>query len=306
MTFVSTGGSTARAYDVAYTVLIGAILVVVLPFAIIALAKNKYGRDPARRFVPWLKAAFVLFTITLCLLFVQGVLNTYEIHSDVSHWHIVRASYHVGYLAEFFRTVSAAAVMVFLLELGPGMHYAIEGVSSMFDKIIRYTAYVLAAVITALAIAYYGLSADFQVNYTNHIGNVYNSRDALDRIYTINQLMGTTAVILWVASLVITGLSIYTFIQRKMSPLKSASTLYLVASLLNLLSSTWNFAYAIEWLFGWEWLGGRAYYVLILSIILGWWSRGILLVVSYFVALKSGPRGGVWSHVSKNDYGNRV
>ncbi|RYP69647.1 hypothetical protein DL771_006011 [Monosporascus sp. 5C6A] len=176
----------------------------------------------------------------------------------------------------------------------------------MLDKVLRYTAYVLAAVIIALAIAYYGLSADFQVNYTNHIGSVTNSRDAVDRIYTINQLMGTTVIILWVASLVITGLSIYTFIQRKMSPLKSASTLYLVASLRNLLSSTWNFAYAIEWLLEWAWLGEQAYYVLILSIILGWCSHGILLVVGYFVAVKSGPRGGVWSHTTKNDYGNRA
>ncbi|GKT51839.1 uncharacterized protein ColSpa_12020 [Colletotrichum spaethianum] len=228
MPFVSTGGSTARAYNIVYTALIGIILVIVLPFAILILAKSKYGRDPARRFVPWLKVASILFAMngrdrTLCLLFVQGVLNTYEIHSDISHWHIVRASYHIGYLAEFFRTLSATAVMVMLLTLGPGVHYAMEGVTNTFDKILRYTANILAIAVFALALAYYGLSVDFELNYTNHIGYVTRPREGINRIHAIDQLMGTTAIVLWVVSLVITGLSIYTFIERKMSPLKNVS-----------------------------------------------------------------------------------
>jgi hypothetical protein len=43
-----------------YTVLVGIVLAVI-PFAFLSLLKNNFGRDPARRFVPWLKAAFSLF-----------------------------------------------------------------------------------------------------------------------------------------------------------------------------------------------------------------------------------------------------
>jgi len=39
--------------------------------------------------------------------------------------------------------------------------------------------------------------------------------------------------------------------------------------------------------------------VLVLNIILGWWTRGILLIVAFFIAKKSGPNGGVWSGTRK-------
>lgn len=38
-------------------------------------------------------------------------------------------------------------------------------------------------------------------------------------------------------------------------------------------------------------------YVLILTMILTWWSRGLLLIIAYFIAVRSGARGGVWSGV---------
>ena len=159
----------------------------------------------------------------MSLLFAQYVIATCAVYNLGISRDTLRAAYHLGYLAELFRTLSAATVMIFLLELGPGMHYAMEGVSSAFDKIIRYIAFFLAFVITALAIAYYGLLVDFQVNYTNKTGvvNRYSQQAQTDRIHNINYLMGTTAVILFTASLVITGLSIYTFLRRKLSPLKT-------------------------------------------------------------------------------------
>ena len=61
------GSPEARSWDIAYTVLVGVILLAVLPFAFLSLVKNSFGRDPARGFVPWLKASFCLF----CL-YVQG------------------------------------------------------------------------------------------------------------------------------------------------------------------------------------------------------------------------------------------
>ncbi|EPE33648.1 hypothetical protein GLAREA_06661 [Glarea lozoyensis ATCC 20868] len=321
MPFTSALASNAsRSYQIAYTVLIGIDLVFVLPFTALAFIKCKYWRDPSREFVNWLKAALVLFAMlvafsqflrrasviieflltsprirTLSLLFSQNTLKTYEIYSDVHHWHIVCAQYHVGYLADFSRTTSAAAVMVLLLTLGPGIHRAISGVTSTFDRILRYVTYALAAVVIMLAFVYYGLSVDFQENYTNNIGYVTNRPGGAERVDTINQLMATTSIILWAASLVITGLSIYTFIQRKNSSLKNVSILYLAASLLNIISSTWNFTYAIEWLLQWDVRSGQEPYVMLLSIILGWWTRGILLILSYFVANKRVESGGIWS-----------
>ncbi|KAK4103685.1 hypothetical protein N658DRAFT_484569 [Parathielavia hyrcaniae] len=293
MDFVSTGNEEARSWSIAYTVLVGVILLAVLPFTFLSLAKNHYGRDPARGFVPWLKAAFLLFCLTLCLLFVALVLATCAAHDIGIGIEGLRAAYHMSYLSELFQTLSAAAVMVTLLELGPGMHRAIQGVSSGFDKALKYFAWFLAFVVAALAIAFYGLFIDLAVNYSNGPGVIDRFGQGPETVITINKLIAATAIILWVASLIITSLSVYTWLQRKTSPLKTASTLYLVASLLNLLSSTWFFAYAVHWLLDPTESMGR--YVAVLTVVLGWWTRGILLIIVYFIAVRSGTRGGVWS-----------
>ncbi|KAK4207074.1 hypothetical protein QBC37DRAFT_299479 [Rhypophila decipiens] len=289
-------GNDPKAWVVAYTVLVGVVLLAVIPFTFLSLFKSHFGSDPARRFVPWFKASFVL---TLALVFTQFVITTcivYNVNVGVE-WHAVRAGLHLGYLAELFRTLSAATVMVFLLELGPGIYHAIHGISSSFERVIRYLAYFLAFVVVALAITYYGLLLDVQLNFSNRVGSIHQFGRGPVRIVEVNKLMAATAIILWVASLAITGLSVYTYLRRKVSPLKTASTLYLAASLLNLLGSTWNFAYAIHWLLG----NGRAdFYPLVLTIILAWWSRGLLLIISFCIAVRSGPRGGVWSSGHKN------
>ncbi|KXX76419.1 hypothetical protein MMYC01_200181 [Madurella mycetomatis] len=187
--------------------------------------------------------------------------------------------------------------MVFQLELGPGISYALHSVQGSVDKMIRYAAYFLGFVIAALAIAYYGLLVDFHVKFTNLTGTIINGRGPA-RVDTINDLMGTTSILLFVASLVITGLAISSVVRSIGSPLRSASILYLIASLLNLLSSTWAFAYAIEWLLM-DQMETQEPYVLILNIILAWWSRGLLLIVAFFIAIKGGHRGGVWSGIMK-------
>lgn len=50
-------------YYFAYSVLLGIELLVVLPFAFLCLIKNKSSKDAARRFVPWLKVTFWVFSL---------------------------------------------------------------------------------------------------------------------------------------------------------------------------------------------------------------------------------------------------
>jgi hypothetical protein len=69
--------------------------------------------------------------------------------------------------------------------------------------------------------------------------------------------------------------------------------MYLVASFLNLISQTWNFAYAIKWLLLAD--EPQRPYVFVLQAILGWWMRGFLLIIGYLIAKRSTERGGVWS-----------
>ncbi|KAI9166371.1 hypothetical protein HJFPF1_02471 [Paramyrothecium foliicola] len=220
MPLILRGDSRARAYNIAYTALIGFIFIAVVPFAVLSWVRSRSAKDPARRFVPWLQIAFLLFIVTLGLLLAQGILTTYEIYANASHWHIIRSAYHVGYLAEFFRTALSASILVLLLELGPGIHRAVEGVSSRFDKAIRYAAYVVATIVLALAFAYYGLMVDFQENYTNNIGSV-TRRDAAERIDTVNRLMATALTLLWAMSLLTISVSIYGFVRRRVSPVKT-------------------------------------------------------------------------------------
>ncbi|KAB5545724.1 hypothetical protein GE09DRAFT_1243499 [Coniochaeta sp. 2T2.1] len=271
-----TEGGKARSWAIAYTVLIGVVLLAVLPFTFLSLVKNNSGRDRALGFVPWLKASFCLFCLDL--LRPQPHLDPLQT--------TIRAAFHLGYLSELFGTISAATVTVFLLLLGgPGMmHYAFHGTShKFFDTAMRYSAHCFAAVVCCLALAFYGLSVDFQLKFTNGLG-VMNPQDqrAYDRARRINELVGVTAVLLWVAGLGVGGLGVV-----------EASTLYLLASLLNLVGSTWNFAYAVHWLL--DMRNGPNNYVLARQIVLAWWKRGVVLIVGYFVAVKNGPGGGVWS-----------
>jgi hypothetical protein len=158
----------------------------------------------------------------LALLFAECVIATCAVYDVGVGRDSIRAGLHLGYLSELFRILSAATTMVFLLQLGPGMHYAIEGASSLFDKVLRYVAYFLFFVIAALAIAYYGIAIDLQVNFTNRTGviNPYDQR-AYRHVENANDLVAATSIILFIASLVITGLSIYTYLRRRLSPLKT-------------------------------------------------------------------------------------
>lgn len=69
--------------------------------------------------------------------------------------------------------------------------------------------------------------------------------------------------------------------------------MYLVAAFLNLVSQTWNFAYAVKWLLLVD--EPQRPYVFVLQAILGWWVRGFLLIIGYLIAKRSTERGGVWS-----------
>ncbi|GAB1312689.1 hypothetical protein MFIFM68171_02899 [Madurella fahalii] len=297
MAFHFTTGNSTRSYAVAYTVLVGIILLAVIPFALLSLSKNKSRRDPARRFVPWLKISFWLFCLTLSLLLAQFIITTCATHNVDIGSDTLRAGYHLGYLAELFRALSAAAIMVFLFVLGAGITYALHGAPGSFDRMMRYAAYFLGFVIAALAITYYGLLVDFHVNFTNLTGTVNNGRGP-SRIETINDLIGATSIILFVASLAIAGLAISCAARSRTSPLRSTSILYLVAGLLNLLSSSWAFAYAIEWLLETQ-MWPQEPYVVVLTIILEWWSRGLLLIAAFFIAAKGAHSGGVWSGSAK-------
>lgn len=73
-----------------------------------------------------------------------------------------------------------------------------------------------------------------------------------------------------------------------------------MASLLNLVSATWNFAYAVHWIFM-KASSNDLLWTSILTIILSYWSRGALLIISYFVAKRSRAQGGIWSDTGKYD-----
>ena len=68
---------------------------------------------------------------------------------------------------------------------------------------------------------------------------------------------------------------------------------------------TWTFTYAVKWLLQ-DGPQESHYYILILTIILGWWSRGALLVLTFFIAAKNGLRGGIWSNHGKITNGSKV
>lgn len=137
-------------------------------------------------------------------------------------------AYHLAFLTQLFSHISAALVLLFLLELGPGMHYAIDGVSRPFDRIIRYLAMAVAAIVSCIALAFYGLFVDIKVNRVAGYQTIPLTQNIVDRfalkeLRATDDLQATSRIILFVVSLAITSLSIYVFIQRRTSPLRNVS-----------------------------------------------------------------------------------
>ncbi|KAK4442710.1 hypothetical protein QBC34DRAFT_418222 [Podospora aff. communis PSN243] len=285
----------SRRWTITYTVLVGINLLLILPFTFFVL-RTRSLRDPSRRFLKWLKLAFWLFFITLALALSVLIITTCALHDISITTTTARATYHLAYLTELFRTLSAAATMVFLFELGPGIRHAVKGSFRNHDKLTRYWALFLFFVVSALAIAYYALMVDLNENYSNRLGQVdwfsYGG-EAQKKSKTVKELVAATQIILFAAALMIMGVAVWTWMRRRVSVVRSVATMYLVASFLNLISQTWNFAYAIKWLL----LADEPHrpWVFVLQAILGWWMRGFLLIIGYLIAKRSAERGGVWS-----------
>ncbi|KAK5655983.1 hypothetical protein OQA88_5121 [Cercophora sp. LCS_1] len=287
--------SSARRWSIAYTVLVGINLLLIFPFVFLVL-RIRSLRDPSRRWAKWLKLAFWLFFVTLSLSLSALVIATCALHDVSLTRTTVRATYHLTHLTELFRTLSAAAAMVFLFELGPGIRHATKGSFRSHDRLTRLFALFLFVVVAALAIAYYGLLVDLNENYSNGFGQAdrysFDGTGAM-REGTIRKLVAATQIILFAAALMIMGLAVWTWLRRRRSIVRSVSTMYLVAAFLNLISQTWNFAYAVKWLL----LGASTQeeWVFVVHTILGWWMRGFLLIIGYVIAKRSPERGGVWS-----------
>jgi len=285
----------ARRWNIAYTVLVGINLLLILPFTFLVL-RTRSLRDPSRRWLKWLKLAFWLFFITLSLSLSSLIISTLSLHDIPLSTTTIRATFHLSMLVELFRTLSAAATMVFLFELGPGIRHAVKGSFRNHDRLTRYWALFLFVVVFALAIAYYGLLVDIHENYSNSMGQVdwYSYGGAVQqKSKVVRDLLAVTQIILWVAALMIMGLAVWTWLSRRRSVVNTASTMYLVAAFLNLISQTWNFAYAVKWLLVAD--EPQQPGVFVLQAILGWWMRGFLLIIGYIIAKRIPERGGVWS-----------
>ncbi|TDZ32347.1 Phenylalanine aminomutase [Colletotrichum spinosum] len=294
-----------KAYAVAFSALIGIVWVAVLPFAILSFVKARSRKDAARKFVTRLRASMVLFVIASSLFFAQSVILVNSYFASFVDWRVARASIHLGHLVQLFKTLSGAAVMEMLVALSPDLRYAMAGAGTKPGKMLRVAAMGLAFVVAVLALAAYGLGVDYEENYSA-IWNAASLSSAVNRARVTNQVLAATDIMLWIAALFISGLSIFTIVHGRDSPLVTACFLYILASLLNLTGATWNFAYAV----GWKLTPrrsmnpGEPQYLMILYILLSWWTRGILLIMTYFIATRDELRGGVWSSSSKRDQGN--
>ncbi|TDZ32915.1 Phenylalanine aminomutase [Colletotrichum trifolii] len=235
-----------KAYAVAFSALIGIVWVAVLPFAILSFVKARLRKDAARTFVAWLRASMVLFVVASSLFFAQSVILVNSYFASFVDWRVARASIHLGHLVQLFKTLSGAAVMVMLVVLSPDLRYAMAGAGTKSGKMLRVAAMGLAFVVAVPALAAYGLGVDYEEKYSA-IWNAASLSNAVNRARVTNQLLAATDIMLWIAALFIAGLSIFTIVHRRDSPLVTACFLYILASLLNLTGATWNFAYAVGW-----------------------------------------------------------
>jgi len=156
------------------------------------------------------------------------LLITQDLVNDNGNMATAETAYHISFLAHFFSDISAAFIMVALFDLGPGIHNAIDGLSRSGDRAIRFVAIAVAFVVTCLSIAYYGLYVDFKVNRVAGYGQNPLDQNIIDRygveqLNIVSDLQGTNRILLWIASLGITTLSVYVFMKRKQSALRSVS-----------------------------------------------------------------------------------
>lgn len=124
------------------------------------------------------------------------------------------------YLEALFRHISAALIMVFLVELGSGM---LENVSKMFGRYLWYIALAVAAVIVCLAVTFYGILVDVYVNKKEGYWKDIGGQAAFESTRDILKLRATNLILLFIMSLVIATLSVYVFTNSRASPFRSVS-----------------------------------------------------------------------------------
>ncbi|ROT36123.1 hypothetical protein SODALDRAFT_352936 [Sodiomyces alkalinus F11] len=140
----------------------------------------------------------------------------------------------------------------------------------------------MAFVIFAVSAAYYGYSVNLIV-WLQGLGGT-----GAGDFQTQDQLATATSIIIWITSLGVGAVSIFSWMFS--TGYRSLSSLLVFANFLNLIGTTWNMVFHIRYR-----LQGHTppLYVGILHAILAMWTFVAVLVLAWWILVRKA--GGIWS-----------
>ncbi|KIM97355.1 hypothetical protein OIDMADRAFT_147809 [Oidiodendron maius Zn] len=200
-------------------------------------------------------------------------------------------------VAVFIVCIADLLTQACVVELGLGFLFCIQAGRTALHSILRYAVLIVSFILFPLAVASLGLiNAEYTklFNYLNSADSITTfDPDAFDRgIKTANDLSTAFDVIIFVASVLLVGFSVYVFYAcRRIPALKNSAVLLVVITLLSVLRYSYQVAYDAKWVIPDK--PEPLNYGYIVDPILLYWSFFVILVLIFVIGLRK--RKGLWT-----------
>ncbi|ORY61650.1 uncharacterized protein BCR38DRAFT_411504 [Pseudomassariella vexata] len=277
-------------YNIAYTALMGILVLALLPLFITACVVIHRRRDTARLGFIWLKLALFWMFLGSLLVAIGNTLIVF-VQTDVldnltGTWDYVEATARISDFGYYFEALAEIFTLLSLVNIGLGILCCWD-VMRKTRRVLKWVTYGFAIMETVFALAELILYEAWLTAY--YRDESISSRSHLE---AMRKLGAAYVILLWIAVLAVIGFSSFVVaLSQKRAAHRKAAVLLLVASIMDFICHTWNLATDGTWVF--SGLHRPGTYDTILEAVLGYWPRFVALVFLFVVGSKK--MGGLWS-----------
>ncbi|POS70820.1 hypothetical protein DHEL01_v210787 [Diaporthe helianthi] len=230
--------SITQGVNLAFTAIMIVPLVVIL---CLTFSRAPRSNDPARGSIPYLMVMLPLALIWLVMTLIAGILGFASTSSPLGGGgDILHAQVRIGAIASLAAYWSDILIIMVLVELGNGFLFCVAEARTGLQKGMRYVAIGTSAILAILAIAIFGIT-NAEVSKYFHSG----SPSVDDSLGDARVKLGTVIIVvtfIWSVALVAFA-AIVLYKARHNYALKNSAILFLVATIMNLISHLYILIY---------------------------------------------------------------